>query len=213
MGSDLKPRRRRASSRQAILTAAFELVGEVGYQRLTIEGIASRAGVGKQTIYRWWPSKGAVLLEAIFVRGFGDAEDPAPLPDTGDLEADLRTVLRATALELASPEVDRPLRALTVAMIEDDSLAEQHRTLVEERTREAKRARLRAAQDAGQLPPGLDLDVAVDALFAPLAQRWLTRSGPLDEDYADTLLATALDGLRGAAHRTDPPRPDRRSTT
>ncbi|MFP8883060.1 TetR/AcrR family transcriptional regulator [Streptomyces mangrovi] len=188
--------RRSAASRAAILNAAFELVGEVGYGRLGIEAIASRAGVGKQTIYRWWPSKGAVLFEAILVRSFGDGEEPASLPDTGDLEADLRTVLRATALELASSEVDRPLRALTVAMVEDEALAEEHRVRVEEPTREAKRARLRSAQRAGQLPASLDLDIAVDAIFAPMAQRWLTRSGPLTEEYADALLETALNGLR-----------------
>lgn len=56
--------RRSERSRRAIFDAALTLVGEVGYDKLTIEGIASRAGVGKQTIYRWWPSKAAVLLDA-----------------------------------------------------------------------------------------------------------------------------------------------------
>ncbi|MFI6392252.1 TetR/AcrR family transcriptional regulator [Nonomuraea sp. NPDC050540] len=59
--------RRNEASRQAILTAAFDLVGEIGYSKLSVEGIASRAGVGKQTIYRWWPSKGAVLLDALLM--------------------------------------------------------------------------------------------------------------------------------------------------
>ncbi|MGK5498236.1 TetR/AcrR family transcriptional regulator [Streptomyces sp. URMC 125] len=188
--------RRSAASRAAILEAAFHLVGEVGYGKLSIEAIAARAGVGKQTIYRWWPSKGAVLFEAVFVRSFGDTENPAPLPDTGDLEADLRTVLRAIVLELADPEVDRPLRALTVAMLEDEALAREYRTRVEEPTREAKRARLRSAQRAGQLPASLDLDAAVDAIFAPMAQRWLHRAGPLTEEYADALLEITLGGLR-----------------
>ena len=59
--------RRNEASRRAILAAAFELVQEVGYAKLSIEGIAARAGVGKQTIYRWWPSKGAVLFDAFLM--------------------------------------------------------------------------------------------------------------------------------------------------
>lgn len=62
------PARRSEQSRQAILSAAFDLVAESGYARLTIEAIAARAGVGKQTIYRWWPSKGAVLVDAFLSR-------------------------------------------------------------------------------------------------------------------------------------------------
>src|SRR5690606_13055468 len=78
--------RRSEASRRAILTAAFELAGEVGYAKLSIEGIAARAGVGKQTIYRWWPSKGAVLFDAIL--SLSEGPEGSALPDTGDLEAD-----------------------------------------------------------------------------------------------------------------------------
>lgn len=182
--------RRSPTARAAILDAAFTLVGELGYARLSIEAIAARAGVGKQTIYRWWPSKGAVLFEAILAMS-----EPAGLPDTGDLAADLRAVLRATVAEFADPAFDVPLRALTVAVLEDEQLAADYREKLEEPTRELKRARLRSAQRAGQLPADLDLDVAVDAIFAPLAQRWLLRTGPLTPEYADALAATALRGL------------------
>ena len=58
------PTRRSERSRQAILTATADLLGEVGYSKLAVEAIAARAGVGKQTIYRWWPDKGAVVLDA-----------------------------------------------------------------------------------------------------------------------------------------------------
>ncbi|GHJ24488.1 hypothetical protein TPA0909_61020 [Streptomyces albus] len=94
--------RRSERSRQAILRASMELVGEVGYPKLTIEAIAARAGVGKQTIYRWWPSKAAVLLDACTDAATGDGHDSG-LPDTGDVEADLKTVLRATADEFSDP--------------------------------------------------------------------------------------------------------------
>jgi AcrR family transcriptional regulator len=59
--------RRSARAHQAILTATTEMLTEVGYGALTIEGIAARAGVGKTTVYRWWPTKGALVIEAIQV--------------------------------------------------------------------------------------------------------------------------------------------------
>src|SRR5688572_3560572 len=92
--------RRNETSRRAILTAAFDLLQEVGYAKLSIEGVAARAGVGKQTIYRWWPSKGAVLFDAFLMLSEGAEGEPPVLPDTGDLEADLTVVLRATVVEL-----------------------------------------------------------------------------------------------------------------
>src|ERR687897_1936033 len=104
------PARRNQRSRQAILSATADLVGEVGYAKLTVEAIAARAGVGKQTIYRWWPSKGAVLFDA-FLALSEDAEGVPALPDTGDLEADLKLVLRATVEELNDPRFDVPMRA------------------------------------------------------------------------------------------------------
>ncbi|MFE0511741.1 TetR/AcrR family transcriptional regulator, partial [Streptomyces sp. NPDC058964] len=92
--------RRSEKSRRAIYDAALALVGEVGYPKTTVEGIAARAGVGKQTIYRWWPSKADVLLEAFLDLGEQVAQaagqEPYAFPDTGDLAADLRAVLRAT---------------------------------------------------------------------------------------------------------------------
>src|SRR3954468_16171811 len=91
--------RRSQRSRRAIYDAALALVAEAGYQKTTIEGIAARAGVGKQTIYRWWPSRAAVLLEAFVDLNERAAEAvgeiAAAIPDTGDLVADLKLVLRA----------------------------------------------------------------------------------------------------------------------
>ncbi|GAB3885912.1 hypothetical protein GCM10027612_22110 [Microbispora bryophytorum subsp. camponoti] len=82
-GTATGTRRRSETSRRAILTAAFELVGEVGYAKLSIEGIAARAGVGKQTIYRWWPSKGAVLFDAFLMLSEGRTTPrPCPTPAT-----------------------------------------------------------------------------------------------------------------------------------
>ncbi|GAA1120253.1 TetR/AcrR family transcriptional regulator [Nocardiopsis composta] len=189
--------RRSESSRRAILTAAFELVGEVGYPRLSIEGIAARAGVGKQTIYRWWPSKGAVLFDSFLMLSEGTEEGigKGSLPDTGDLGADLRSVLHATVGELNDPRYDGPMRALTIEIANDPELAALYAERLEEPLRAMKRERLRSAQRAGQLPSDLDLDTAIDLIWAPLFQRWLKRVEPVTLDYADRVAETALRAL------------------
>ncbi len=185
--------RRNERSRRAILDAALELATELGYQKLTIESVAARAGVGKQTIYRWWPSKGAVLFDALLART-QDTDGAGALPDTGDLAADLKAVLRATVAEFADPAFSGPIRALTVELAQDPELAEQYQERLDRPMRELKKARLRAAQDAGALRAGADLEVLADLLFAPIAQRWLLRTGPLTPEYADAVVDHALHG-------------------
>ncbi|WP_328418632.1 TetR/AcrR family transcriptional regulator [Micromonospora sp. NBC_00389] len=187
--------RRKEASRQAILTAAFDLLREVGYAKLSIEGIAARAGVGKQTIYRWWPSKGTVIFDAFLLLSASEGEPPV-LPDTGDLEADLTAVLRATVTELNDPQYDQPMRALATEIAHDPELAAVYVERLDGPLKEAKRQRLRSAQLAGQLAEDLDLDVAVEMIWGPLLNRWLQRSGPLTAEYADRVVTTALNGLR-----------------
>jgi AcrR family transcriptional regulator len=187
-------RRRNPATRAAILATAFEVVAELGYAGLTIEKVAARAGVGKQTIYRWWPTKGALVLDAVLERSTGPGE-PAELPDTGDLEADLATVLVATVEEFADPDFDRALRGLTAAIVEDADLARDYRERLDAPMRELKKRRLRRAQEAGQLDPDVDLDLAVDLVFAPVAQRWTERSGDLTPDGARAVVRQALRGL------------------
>ncbi|MFJ9472138.1 TetR/AcrR family transcriptional regulator [Streptomyces caniferus] len=185
--------RRSERSRRAIFDAALALVGEVGYDKLTIEGIASRAGVGKQTIYRWWPSKAAVLLDA-FTDGVDDYA--AGLPDTGDLAADLKFVLRATADEFNDPAFQAPYRALAVAGANDEGLS---RTFVARLLEPGIRVyvdRLRAAQEAGEVAAGIDVRIAAEMVLSPFSQRWLMRTGELTYDYVDTLVDQVLRGLR-----------------
>ena len=188
------PARRSEIARQAILAAAFDLVGEVGYGRLSIEGIAARAGVGKQTIYRWWPSKGAVLFDAFLAMAEGG--ETGGMSDTGDLEADLKLVMRATVDELNDPRYDAPLRALTTEIQLDPRTAALYAERLDGPMTELKRARLRSAQRAGELPDDLDLDIAIELLWAPLQSRWLARSEPLTHAYADAVVELALSGLR-----------------
>jgi AcrR family transcriptional regulator len=195
--------RRSQPTRQAILTAALDLAAEVGYRRLSIEAIAARAGAGKQTIYRWWPSKGAVLFDALLAlsenpEGSGGGVE---LPDTGDLAADLKLVLAATVDELNNPRYSEPMRALTVEILENAELAATYRERLDQPMREMKKRRLRKAQDAGQLDPDADLDVAVDLIWGPVQNRWLFREGPLTAAFTDALVDTALRGLAQASRR------------
>jgi AcrR family transcriptional regulator len=185
------PARRSERSRRAILTAAPELVREIGYRKLTIEAIAARAGVGKQTIYRWWPSKGAVVLDG-FLAAVNEDPDDLSLPDTGDVAADLRAVVRAIVAELADPELSGTTRALMSEMQDDLEFADMVRERLLGPQLAAIADRLRAAQHAGQLRPDLDLSVAVELLVGPLYHRWLLRTAPLTEAYADTVTDLAL---------------------
>ncbi|MFF7649546.1 TetR/AcrR family transcriptional regulator [Streptomyces sp. NPDC007983] len=195
--------RRSERSHRAILDAALELVAEVGYPKLTIEAIATRAGVGKQTIYRWWPSKAAVLLDAFVAlgeRAAREAEGPESgeahaFPDTGDLEADLKLVLRATVDELRSPTYDVPYRALAAEGIVNPEIAAEFASRVLEPSLQLYVERLRAAQRAGQVAADLDPRIALELVTAPVTARWLLRTLPLSHAYADAVVEMALRGL------------------
>ncbi|MEU6119204.1 TetR/AcrR family transcriptional regulator [Streptomyces sp. NPDC047117] len=187
--------RRSERSRRAIFDAALSLVGEVGYQRLTIEGIAGRAGVGKQTIYRWWPSKADVLLDAFTAEA--DVEGHAAgLPDTGDLAADLKAVLRATVDEFRDPAFQAPYRALAVAGAADEQLSARFVERLLEPGVRAYVERLRVAQEAGEIAAGVDLRIAAEMVLSPFSQRWLMRTGELTYAFTDSLVDTALAGIR-----------------
>ena len=188
--------RRSEHSRQAILATTRALISEVGYGKVSIEAIAARAGVGKQTIYRWWPSKGGVIFDSILALSEDAEGQGVTLPDSGDIEADLKLVMRATVAEFADPEFEKPIRALNTEIINDPGLADEYHEKLARPMDEAKKARLRTAQQAGQLAADADLDLVLEVLYAPLFQRWLHRSGPLTAEYADSLVDITLRAFR-----------------
>ncbi|MCT7355184.1 TetR/AcrR family transcriptional regulator [Streptomyces sp. 15-116A] len=191
--------RRSERSRRKIYDAALALVAEVGYPKTTIEGIAARAGVGKQTIYRWWPSKADVLLEAFLDLGDQAAEAagqvPYAIPDTGDLAADLKGVLRATVDELKDPAFEAPSRALAAEGVVNEELGREFVAKLLLPQLELYVDRLRSAQQAGQVRPDVDPRIALELFVSPLAQRWLQYTGPITYEYTDTLVDYALYGL------------------
>jgi AcrR family transcriptional regulator len=186
------PSRRSEQSRQAILAAAADLCVEVGFAATTIEAIAARAGVGKQTIYRWWPSKAAVLLEQMQrVR-----EASADFPDTGDLRADL--LAQTTALEGLFATNDGAIwRGLLIAAQSDDVAADGVRALLERAVTDAKQ-RLAKAQASGELRADADLDMVVEIIYGPLYHAWLLRVRPLPPGYMKEILTLVFDGLKPA---------------
>ncbi|MEU8297823.1 TetR/AcrR family transcriptional regulator [Micromonospora sp. NPDC048909] len=183
------PRRRNEQSRRAILQAAAELCVQVGFAATTVEGIAARAGVGKQTIYRWWPSKAAVLLE--YMQDLRAAT--ADFLDTGDVLTDL--VAQTTAVQrLLTSDAGAIWRGLLVTAQTDDAAASGVRELIE-RAIDDGRARLATAQRDGQIRADVDLDIAVELIFGPLYHAWLLRARTLPEQHMAEVLRTLFAGL------------------
>lgn len=183
--------RRSETSRRAILDAAWDLCREQGFAATTMEGIARRAGVGKQTIYRWWSSKAEVIQEALNER-VGTVID---LPDTGDVVADLRAAMVGVAGLFADDEFNPYPRGLIAAGQTDPQVAESFLAGVVTPRVRAARERLEAAVEAGQLRDDVDLDDVVELLYAPLYYRLLLRTRPTSPEQVDRVLQLAFEGL------------------
>lgn len=187
----VKPSRRSRSSHHAILDATRELIRERGYGALTIEGVAARAGVGKQTIYRWWPSKGAVAIEALFEQ----VELAIEFPDTGDLQRDLGSLLASVAELLGSPETGPALTALLADTQHDDALRKIWQQQLFRPIRGRYLQRVAAAREAGELPADVADDEILDCSFGPLWFRALTRPETMNQAFGRTVARVVFDGL------------------
>lgn len=179
-------RKRSAGSQSAILTAAIDLVGEVGYAGLTIEGIAARSGAGKQTIYRWWPSKADVLLDALATK----ADLHVPIPDEGSYAEDLRAFLAASFTLGSDRRVIDVLRALMAHAQIDDEFGDRFRVSFLYRRRGALAVILDRAQARGDLPPNLSPGTAADIVFGVIWYRILATRQPADSALIDELVST-----------------------
>lgn len=183
--------RRSERSRRATLDAALELCTEKGYGRVTVEAIAARAGVSKKTIYRWWPSKGAVLLEA-FTEALVGA---TPFVDTGDIAADLRTHINGAVRLMSTAPYGPAYAGILSEMHHDDDLAAAVRDqLVGPRVEDAV-ARLRSAQEQGQIPAAADLPLAVEMLYGPVYYRHVLGKPAQDEATVASLVDHVLRSL------------------
>lgn len=175
-----RPRSRR--SEEAILDATLALLGEVGFSGLTIEGIAARAGVGKATIYRHWPGKAHLVVDA-----FRSRIPPMPAPDTGTLRGDLTAVVGFLIEGLSRSPLSRIVPAMVEAAESDPELERLFKVFGEER-RTLIRGVLERAAARGELRPDLDLDVVLDCVAGPVFARRLVVRKPLTPGYGEQLV-------------------------
>jgi AcrR family transcriptional regulator len=180
-------RRRNEAAHQAILDAALELLANGDTAPVTIDAIAAAAGVGKQTVYRWWPSKGALLLDALTRKAAQDVT----APDTGDLRDDLYTFITTTFDAAQHPTTAPALRTLVREAGRDAHLAELLRTYTAQR-RAALKDLLERGRTRGQLPLDSDLDLITDQIYGLFWYRFLLDHGPLDHATAHRLTRTLL---------------------
>ena len=183
--------RRSQRAHRAILEAAYELALDRGPAKVTIDAIAARAGVGKQTIYRWWPSKGALLLD-VLADAVGAVSE---MPDTGDVVADLTTQMTAVT-DLFRSDFARFYTGLIAEAQADDAVARGLAEQLVDRAEGPRRQRLEKAQRDGQIRADVDIAAAVEALYAPLYYRLLLRTAPLSVDHVHAVIDAALRGAR-----------------
>ncbi|KAA8887251.1 TetR/AcrR family transcriptional regulator [Nocardia colli] len=176
----------------AITRAAFAELAEVGYGKLTMEGVARRAGVSKPTLYRRWATKEQLVLALVEQVAVAAAE----VPDTGSLRGDLRAFLEVTAAGFSHPLASRIIPDLLAEGIRTPAVADALQAVGLGR-REKVGQILRRGIDRGELPAGLDLELALDLCIAPLFWRRLLGGEPTSPDYLDSLTDTLIAAFRG----------------
>jgi AcrR family transcriptional regulator len=177
-----RPRSER--SRVAILAAAGELMIEGGLGAATVEAIADRAGVGKATIYKWWPSRAAVALEGMTLV----AADSWNVPESATALEALAEHMRAVVRLFTTSPAGALMRSLAADAQSDPEIAEALRQQWLEPRRAVSRRILLDGIAAGELAEDLDLEATLDLIYAPLYYRLLFGHGPLEEDETEPLI-------------------------
>jgi AcrR family transcriptional regulator len=171
----------------------MELLAEAGYEGLTIERVAARAGVGKPTIYRRWSSKAALVVDTI-----RDHAEHEVAPDTGTTRGDLMAIV-ATAIEVFSSDIGGVLVGLVAAMHRNAELADAfHASLLDERKVVLQEV-LRQGVERGDLRPDLDPSLVVALLIGPVFHRLLVSREPLTAILAEQIVDAVLTGIKTRA--------------
>ena len=188
-------RPRSEHAHNAILEAAAELLLEHGLSAVSMDAVAARAGVSKATIYRWWPTKEALALEALYHEWAG----VPPARDTGSLRGDLLSLLRPWARLASQRPYGRAIAALVAEAQTDPTFALQYRARFVNPRREQGRAILRRAIDRGDIGADTKIEVALDLLYGPIYHRLLHGHAPLNDRFVRDVVDTALTGIGPAS--------------
>ena len=177
-------------TREKILKAAYEMLNEVGFMDLTIEGVAARAGVGKPTIYRRWKSKSALAMDA-----FLEAVTPEIVfPDTGAVKEDFREQMQKVVKLINSPRGEVLANVIGCGQADEELMKAFRENWLTPRRDDAKRIFQRGVE-RGELRDDIDAEVAIDALYSPLFYRLLLKHAPLTEKFVDELVDMVMKGL------------------
>lgn len=197
-------RPRSASADRAIMRATLELLAEVGFGRLSVEGVAARAGVGKTTIYRRWPSKVNLVLAAVS----GLVQQTIPIPDTGSTREDLLILVRSVIDTLSETIGGRILAHLVAETPVNAELADALRRLWGSR-RALTFEVLRRGVARGDLPHDVDVEFMADLLYGPIYSRFFVTGAPLNEPVARQIVDALMRVKPGDARvqRLPEPRP------
>ena len=197
-------RPRSEKARTAILTAAIDLLLEQGLHAMSMDDVAQRAGVSKATIYRWWPSKELLALDALATAW------ATPTPDaqrnTGSLRGDLLAGLRTWLRQLKQRPYGRVIAGLVAQAQTDPEFAKLYREHFVQPRRANTRELLRRAIDRGEIPPDTNIDVTLDLLYGPIYHRLLHGHAPLTDRFAQQVIDTVITGItRTAANQYPTP--------
>ena len=185
-----KGRPRSESTEKAILNSAHTLVADHGFQAVTIEGIAKHAGVSKATIYKWGPNKAAVVADSFFKT----LKEQYPVPDTGSVIEDLVIQISNLSTFLASDE-GRIIRELIAEGQSDSDVAEAYQSRYFSPRREVSRTILERGVERGEMKSGLNLELCVEMIYAPLFYRLLITGEGIDEAFLRNVVSCVLKGL------------------
>jgi AcrR family transcriptional regulator len=193
-----RPRSERA--RKAILEAAAELLLARGLSAVSMDAVAERAGVSKATIYRWWPTKETLALDALYTEW---AAARSQTRDTGSLRGDLLSMLRPWARRAGSRPYGRVVAALLTEAQTDPVFGAEYRQRFLEPRREQVREIFRRAIERGEIPAGTKVEVALDLLYGSMYHRLLHGHAPLSDQFVRDVVDTVLNGVlpgRSDAH-------------
>ncbi|MEW2509387.1 TetR/AcrR family transcriptional regulator [Streptomyces sp. NPDC046870] len=190
-------RPRSAAADAAILAATREALVELGWSKLTLGDVATRAGVAKTTLYRRWAGKNELVVDAV-----AELFDELQLPDRGSLAADIEGVVLQFAAILARPEAKSGLMAVVAEATRDDALRERIRASIVDRQMRLVLAGRARAQRRGELPPEPDpgesartLDLIFDVVAGAVVHRTLVSGKPADEEWVRSFTRLLLLGL------------------